>query len=91
MGMNYEVYRELLSMLDIEEVFKRNPIHIEIFKRIGAELSKETYYVPPNYEPPQNKDEFLVELKMILGQEVPEHLQHIVPKFKPFTSEGHKY
>jgi hypothetical protein len=91
MGVNYEVYRHLQDMFDIEEWDKGNPIHVEIFKRMSAELSKETYWVHPDYEPTQNADEVIVEALMTLGEEVPEHLQHIVPKFKPFTSEGHKY
>jgi len=64
--MNYEVYRELLSMLDMEEVFKRNPIHIEICKRIGAELSKETYWKHPDYEEPQTREEELRVLRSLL-------------------------
>ncbi|MFD0085085.1 hypothetical protein [Priestia megaterium] len=66
MGMNYEVYRQLWDMFDIEEWDKGNPIHVEILKRIGAELSKETYWKHPDYEEPQTREEELRVLRSLL-------------------------
>jgi hypothetical protein len=44
-----ETYIQLMKMLDIEEaIVNKNPIHIEIMKRIHAELSKKKHWVHPD-------------------------------------------
>ena len=87
MRMNYEVYRELLSMLDMEEACKGNPLHIEIFNRIGDELSKDSNWENPNE--PETYDEMAVDLLLVLGKEdeVPKRLQYLIPKFEPMYME----
>lgn len=51
MEKNYAVYRQLLGMLDMGEVFDGNPLHSEVLKRMTAELriiNKDTGYKNPN-------------------------------------------
>lgn len=63
-----DAYYELLYMLDMDEVFKGNKLHIEIFKRIGQELKlpNQAYWKHPDYEEPKSKEEILIELDELL-------------------------
>lgn len=61
-------YYELLYMLDVDEAFNGNKLHIEIFKRIGQELKlpNQSYWKHPDYKEPKTEEEILIELNELL-------------------------
>ncbi|WP_214809064.1 hypothetical protein [Exiguobacterium sp. s102] len=66
--MPSDAYYDLLYMLDMDEVYKGNKLHIEIFKRVGQELKlfNHSSWKHPNYKEPTTQEELLAELDELI-------------------------